>query len=764
MAANPSPHPAPLSWRSVLWALCLLGTVLLLGSGCAVRAAGAPPARSSLSSSKALDPGVLRHFLEAQLVLRGAREHSSGERARAEVEAAARLLQRAVGRAPREALLWRYLAQAYAELPDPRKAVTAARRSLALDESDGYAHYLLGEQLSRIGALDEAEDVLLRARDLPIARNYEHLPHYHLYRLQKSRDRLDDALDALDAWKLALPEDGNPLVLKARLLWAHGRRTEAQDAARQALKEEPGDSDLLALLEQLYGNDTLGLEEALQQVASTDWSVAGLHRSLIAVNNRIGRYDRSLEHLKILAILEGMDDRRLRTHQARLYLAMSQGDDAEARLQTLETAEGEGIGEVELLLLRSLLQQERAEEATALLDGQPLDEFGRLAGEEALVQFLLDQGKLDEAWGRLQPYAEVGAVADLAQFPLLSLAQRVAMRRGELTTAQSLFERIAAIDGALSIWDEVRLLEAQGRVDAALVRIRTAFGGAPFPLDAVPGLLQLLTNAERFGEAHALVDRAVQENEESRKIAAAGAPGADRSDRLQALADQRLRLFSWRSGLERLQHDGAACERTLRAALDLAPEDADSLNALAYLFAEEGRRLEEGLELARRALDQRPYSGAILDTQGWLLFRVGRGEEALEVLERANGLLPYEPEVLDHLGDVLWALERRDEAIARYEAALRAAEPQDLDYCMLKYKYFMHYCTLKYKYFWTIWLVLTCGKPAANLPAAPPRFCCRRQRGGQLPPGRDLPAPGYPHGHPGPRSRDLLRPAAASHE
>ena len=66
----------------------------------------------------------------------------------------------------------------------------------------------------------------------------------------------------------------------------------------------------------------------------------------------------------------------------------------------------------------------------------------------------------------------------------------------------------------------------------------------------------------------------------------------------------------------------------------------------------------------------RPDSGAIVDSMGWALYKLGRFAEAVPHLEQASVLLPVDPVINDHLGDVYWAVGRRTEARFQWRFAL----------------------------------------------------------------------------------------------
>lgn len=89
----------------------------------------------------------------------------------------------------------------------------------------------------------------------------------------------------------------------------------------------------------------------------------------------------------------------------------------------------------------------------------------------------------------------------------------------------------------------------------------------------------------------------------------------------------------------------------------------DSLNYLAYMWAERGINLDEGLELINRALAIQPDNAAYIDTRGWIYFMQGRYIEAREEIERAIALMPGDATLTDHMGDIYEKLGVIEEAI-----------------------------------------------------------------------------------------------------
>jgi tetratricopeptide (TPR) repeat protein len=83
--------------------------------------------------------------------------------------------------------------------------------------------------------------------------------------------------------------------------------------------------------------------------------------------------------------------------------------------------------------------------------------------------------------------------------------------------------------------------------------------------------------------------------------------------------------------------------------LRLDPEYADALNYLAYLWANQGIRLDEALRHIQAALALDPENAAYLDTLGWIYYQQGRYADALDLLQQADKLRPGDPEILDHI-------------------------------------------------------------------------------------------------------------------
>ena len=103
-------------------------------------------------------------------------------------------------------------------------------------------------------------------------------------------------------------------------------------------------------------------------------------------------------------------------------------------------------------------------------------------------------------------------------------------------------------------------------------------------------------------------------------------------------------------------------EASMKKALELSPEQAHVLNYLGYSWIDQGVNLDDGMKLIRRAVEQRPDDGYIVDSLGWAYYRIGNYEDAVKNLERAIDLKPEDPTINDHLGDAYWRIGRTLEA------------------------------------------------------------------------------------------------------
>lgn len=116
-------------------------------------------------------------------------------------------------------------------------------------------------------------------------------------------------------------------------------------------------------------------------------------------------------------------------------------------------------------------------------------------------------------------------------------------------------------------------------------------------------------------------------------------------------------------------------EQDMLSILAREPENADALNTLGYTLANRTDRYQEAYRLIQQAIEIKPDNAAIIDSMGWVLYRMGKHQEALKFLKRALAL-QFDTEIAAHLSEVLWVAGDRQAA----ESVLRHAlekKPKD---------------------------------------------------------------------------------------
>ncbi|WP_170762191.1 tetratricopeptide repeat protein [Ruegeria lacuscaerulensis] len=203
------------------------------------------------------------------------------------------------------------------------------------------------------------------------------------------------------------------------------------------------------------------------------------------------------------------------------------------------------------------------------------------------------------------------------------------------------------------------VLSRSGKKDAAAEVLQTLASQNPNLPSVHVALADLQRQQEKYSAAVLSYDKAIELNEVS---------SGGNWFLYYARGISHERLKNWE-----------LAEADFRRALELNPDQPQVLNYLGYSLVERREKLDEALNMIERAVAARPDSGYIVDSLGWVLFRLGRYDEAVEHMERAVELMPVDPVVNDHLGDVYWAVGRSREAEFQWKRALSFINPTDTD-------------------------------------------------------------------------------------
>ena len=138
-------------------------------------------------------------------------------------------------------------------------------------------------------------------------------------------------------------------------------------------------------------------------------------------------------------------------------------------------------------------------------------------------------------------------------------------------------------------------------------------------------------------------------------------------------------VFYFRGICYERSHQWPKAEADMKKALELYPDQPLVLNYLGYSWVDQGIHLDEGMDMIRRSVEQRPDDGYIVDSLGWAYFRTGNYDEAVKNLERAVELKPDDPTINDHLGDAYWRIGRTLEAHFQWSQSKDyGPDPEDL--------------------------------------------------------------------------------------
>ena len=474
----------------------------------------------------------------------------------------------------------------------------------------------------------------------------------------------DEALVAVKAWRLALPDSIDALRYQVQLLVQLNRVPEVVEPLQALLKATPpGERNALigALPRSLArSNDRAQAAQIIEQVLLP---YADAPETRVAARVGIGRgWLGAINGEKALALAQNSHELdRAAEGPAGLALEMLPGTPAAEEIVKNHLAAKPDSNAVRLLYVRTLLASQRLVDATGQL--------------ETLTQ---NSPKLPQAWLtlgalRVQLREPVPAIAALLKYIELTQAADIpanestavasedddappatkedALTRGYLLLSQAADQQNdfkAAEAWLAKIDDPKRALEVQARRASLLARdgkvreARELIRRLPekSPDDARAKVLaeaQVLRDAKLWRDASDVLTQA------NKKF----------PDDVDLIYEQSMMAEK----LNRL----ADMERLLRRVIELKPDHQHAYNALGFSLAERNVRLPEARTLIKKALELSPGEPSITDSLGWVEYRLGNRDEAVRLLREAYRGQP-DAEIAAHLGEVLWVTGQTDEA------------------------------------------------------------------------------------------------------
>lgn len=322
--------------------------------------------------------------------------------------------------------------------------------------------------------------------------------------------------------------------------------------------------------------------------------------------------------------------------KARILSAQGKDDEAVATIKQLV----DGLPDNNTLRLqyaRMLVEQRKMQEAAdqyvILHENLPDDSQITLS----LALLYIDTQRLDEAVDVLQHLTEIDETAPAANYYL----GRISQNRGNQKQAVSYYLAVKsgeyAYDAQLRIGILLAILGKPNEGLAKLEALAEAQTNWTLRVKAYIAQGEILRSEKRFKEGVELYSRALKQKQDDTTLLYARGLMAEKVDRLDM------------------------AEADLLEVITKEPNNADALNALGYTLADRTSRYEEALEYIKRAAKLVPDDPAILDSLGWVSYRLGHTDDAIKWLSQAFSKL-QDAEIAAHYGEVLWSANQKDKA------------------------------------------------------------------------------------------------------
>jgi tetratricopeptide (TPR) repeat protein len=227
-----------------------------------------------------------------------------------------------------------------------------------------------------------------------------------------------------------------------------------------------------------------------------------------------------------------------------------------------------------------------------------------------------------------------------------------------------------------------KIEEKQGHLKKALLWFDQVIDG-PFVFDASVSAISLLQKERRLEEANSRLSLLqIKFPKQKLRLVLVQADLYNQQKKYEeALAiltnglidfpDQKELLYTRALIAERINKFDMA-EIDLKKILEIDPNNVEALNALGYTLLNNPSRYAEAEKFLGKALALEPNEAVIIDSYGWLQFKLGNFEAALKYLQQAYEKQP-ENEIAAHLAEVLWVLDRKDEAKKIFNKAIKGS-------------------------------------------------------------------------------------------
>lgn len=478
----------------------------------------------------------------------------------------------------------------------------------------------------------------------------ERLPHLQLAdlllglnRYEQALKHVEKAIEGLDINEVASDEDSKPFLLYAQALAATDNHDKSLDTLEKMLNRRPELLDVRLLQVRILAN---------------------LKRNFEA-------YQSIRDGIRVA------DSASLRNIQADLLIREGNLDKAEAELlRLLELAPDEESAAI--TLSRIALQQNNSAKAESILRDFIASHPRAMVSRNSLGRILVQQGRLDEA---IEIYrglvrdtgndVEVSSALGLIYYQNQQYAEAAEQFRNILKLAPNddanrfyLASSLEALDQRKEAETLYRQIDPESRVyvDAQLRLAGIELGNEQFDA-AMKRIKAVLKKHPDSANAYMLLSGIYLIEKDYRKLLDETEPALRLPVILPRLLFNRAIAYEFFKRFEDV-------EAMLKQLLKIEPDNAEALNFLGYVYADQGIKLDEAEKLIMRALEQKPEDGYYLDSLAWIHFKRGQFDKAVAVQKRAIEQISDDPVIREHMGDMLWKQGKHQEARSQWQESL----------------------------------------------------------------------------------------------
>ncbi|PYX02665.1 MAG: hypothetical protein DMG86_06265 [Acidobacteria bacterium] len=554
------------------------------------------------------------------------------------------------------------------------KAIEEYRQAIDADPTSEYLTSGLAELYAKTGrikdAVVEAQDIL--KRDPNNLEAHKLLGRIYLRSLgdvqagSGSQNMLKLAIEQYEQMVKIEPDNVDNHLLLGRLYRLNNDLQKAENEFKIAVKMQPDSEEAVTTLAYLY-NEEGDTNRAAQVLASIPDAArsAKLYSALLDAIRGLaqnlmndGQTNAALEQYKIIADANP-EDAQTYLKMAEIYRKTGKFDLALENLKKAESMVQDSI-EVPYNIAAVYQAQGRYDEAIQVLQnllkktekadnsytqGEKnnravfLERLGTIYRENNNNQLAID------TFRKMLALGDENAVRGYQQ---IIDTYREAKQWQQATDAAREASQKLPKDRGLKMVYAAQLAD-MGKADEGLQQVKALLTGKPDDREVYITLAQMYSRLRRWPEAEEAVDKAEQ---------------------LSTKADDKKDVYFLRGSIYERQKKYEQAEEMFRKGRVGDPQNANVLNYLGYMLADRGMRLDEALNMIKKAVDLDPANGAYLDSLGWAYYKLGKYDLAEDTLMKASQRIGTDPTVQDHLGDLYQKTGRLKLAAAHWERAL----------------------------------------------------------------------------------------------